>query len=333
MPVFNSGEYLKKAVFSILDNKLQEIELILVDDGSTDGSSEQCEELAQKDNRIRVIHQENGGICRARNSALKIAKGEYIGFSDHDDTFEHGVWNKCIDVINQYNRPDMIKFGKNYIFVDSKGSITKTITIEHQDGLFSRDTLIKDYLLFRQQSVFRFVWDGLYKREIIEQNNIRFDPYFTHGGEDHDFCNTFSRYIKTFATIKETYYNHFMRAGFSTSSKRNSNPYYLTEGERLLQTLKTIQYDIQSNEPLYWNEIFVSCILPILRDHIKYGVKAHDTIRELSNINNLSFLQISTKVSLSSLIKQSKKIGLFSYLFIKKHYKSLYLITRLRYAF
>lgn len=75
---------------SILSQSLKDIELILVDDGSTDGSSEKCDEYAKQDCRVVVIHQKNGGICNARNAALKIARGEYIGFSDHDDEFIQG---------------------------------------------------------------------------------------------------------------------------------------------------------------------------------------------------------------------------------------------------
>lgn len=87
MPVYNSGKYLDIAVKSILSQSLREIELILVDDGSTDGSSEQCDRYALLDNRVVVLHQKNGGICNARNNALKRAKGEYIAFSDHDDAY------------------------------------------------------------------------------------------------------------------------------------------------------------------------------------------------------------------------------------------------------
>lgn len=74
MPVYNSGKYLNTAVDSILNQSFKDIELILVDDGSTDGSSEHCDEYAWKDSRVKVIHQKNGGICNARNAALKIAK-------------------------------------------------------------------------------------------------------------------------------------------------------------------------------------------------------------------------------------------------------------------
>lgn len=112
MPVYNSGEYLQTAVDSILSQSLKDIELILVDDGSTDGSSEKCEECAKKDKRVVVIHQRNGGICNARNAALKIARGEYIGFSDHDDEYLPGLLEDNYKLCITQNL-DFVKFCKN----------------------------------------------------------------------------------------------------------------------------------------------------------------------------------------------------------------------------
>ena len=111
MPVYNSGEYLQTAVDSILSQSLKDIELILVDDGSTDGSSEKCDEYAKKDKRVVVIHQRNGGICNARNAALKIARGEYIGFSDHDDEYVPGYLEHAYREAMEHDA-DLVKVGK-----------------------------------------------------------------------------------------------------------------------------------------------------------------------------------------------------------------------------
>ena len=120
MPVYNSGEYLKTAVDSILSQSLKEIELILVDDGSTDGSSEKCDEYAKKDKRVVVIHQKNGGICNARNAALKVARGEYIGFSDHDDEYVPGYLEHAYNAAI-FNNADLVKVGKReYIIQGNK---------------------------------------------------------------------------------------------------------------------------------------------------------------------------------------------------------------------
>ena len=80
MPVYNGEKFLKHTVQTILDQSFQEFELILVDDGSKDRSGDICDELAKSDARIRVIHQENKGICGARNTGLEAAQGEYIAF-------------------------------------------------------------------------------------------------------------------------------------------------------------------------------------------------------------------------------------------------------------
>ncbi len=120
MPVYNSGEYLKTAVESILNQSLREIELILVDDGSTDGSSEKCDEYAAKDSRVVVIHEKNGGICAARNAALAIARGEYIGFSDHDDEMDHDTFNAAYRFAKS-NDLDMAKYGHDEVITRMGG--------------------------------------------------------------------------------------------------------------------------------------------------------------------------------------------------------------------
>jgi len=86
VPVYNTREYLEPCIKSILSQTYSNIEVILVDDGSNDGSGELCETFRKRDDRIKVIHQKNAGVSSARNAALKTAKGEFIAFADSDDT-------------------------------------------------------------------------------------------------------------------------------------------------------------------------------------------------------------------------------------------------------
>ena len=88
VPVYNTEKYLEKCIDSILNQTFKDFELILINDGSTDSSGKICDEYAKKDDRIVVIHKENGGVSKARNTALGIIKGEYVGFVDSDDTIE-----------------------------------------------------------------------------------------------------------------------------------------------------------------------------------------------------------------------------------------------------
>lgn len=335
MPVYNSGEYLETAVGSILNQSFRDLELILVDDGSTDGSSEKCDEYAEKDDRVVVVHQKNGGICKARNAALKVARGVYIGFSDHDDDFETGVFEECISLMEKYNYPDMIKFGKKYIFIDEHSVKYREIELTHKNEFLTRQEMIDKYLLLRQQSLFRFVWDGLYKKEIVDKYNIQFDPYFKYGGEDHDFCNTISRYLNSIVTTKNIYYNHYLRKKTSTSSKVRENAgimHYEIEGKRLHETLSCINYSIKDNTALYCNQIFETCVLPIIRYHIKCKTNDTEIYSFILNALDFSFVEInSLKPSLLSLLSQSKKIGLFTYFFYNKKIKLLISLIKLRY--
>lgn len=103
IPVYNVEKYIKRCLESILAQTFKDYEVILVDDGSTDKSSEICNEYALKDSRIKVIHQKNSGASAARNAGLKIAGGEYIGFIDSDDYIAKDMYETLYKLITKYN--------------------------------------------------------------------------------------------------------------------------------------------------------------------------------------------------------------------------------------
>ena len=99
--VYNIREYLPKAVDSILSSTYQNLEVLLIDDGSTDGSERICDEYAKKDGRVRVVHQKNGGAYSARNTGLLEAKGDYLTFVDGDDWIEPQMYETCLPVASR----------------------------------------------------------------------------------------------------------------------------------------------------------------------------------------------------------------------------------------
>lgn len=109
MPVYNAHLYVAKAIESVLQQTYQDFELILVDDGATDGSGEICEKYAAQDDRIVLIHEENSGICKARNTGLKHAQGTYIAFCDHDDLYMPQYLEKAVSSAIKENA-DLVKF-------------------------------------------------------------------------------------------------------------------------------------------------------------------------------------------------------------------------------
>ncbi|MCR5143900.1 MAG: glycosyltransferase [Lachnospiraceae bacterium] len=101
VPIYNVGNYLKKCIDSILEQTYENIEVILVDDGSTDDSSFLCDLYSEKDNRVIVIHKENGGLDSARKAGVKSATGDYIGYVDGDDWVEPDMYEKMVHVIEK----------------------------------------------------------------------------------------------------------------------------------------------------------------------------------------------------------------------------------------
>lgn len=221
MPVYNSGEYLKTAVESILSQSLREIELILVDDGSTDGSSERCDEFATSDERVKVIHQKNAGICTARNVALRIAKGEYLAFSDHDDEYLPGLLEDSLNFALE-NHLDIVKYGHNVVKIRGR-KLIESRAVHFETKEYYKECVGDNYIKLFLQGALTCVWDGIYRRHFIISKNIQFDTFFTSGGEDVDFMGKIISCQPNLGTLSKVFYNHYIRLGFSTSTKFNEN--------------------------------------------------------------------------------------------------------------
>ncbi len=119
VPVYNIIEYLERCVGSLTAQTYKDLEIILVDDGSTDGSGDLCEKLAKKDERIRVFHQENAGSSAARNKGIKESRGEYIAFVDSDDYVDPDFIEKMVEAALRLNAP-MVQISRDEI--DENGS-------------------------------------------------------------------------------------------------------------------------------------------------------------------------------------------------------------------
>lgn len=103
IPVYNVQDYVEKCIKSVIKQTYENLEIIIVNDGSTDKSGEICKKYEKIDNRIKIIEKENGGVSSARNIGLKIAKGKYIGFVDPDDYIDKDMYELLYDNIKKYN--------------------------------------------------------------------------------------------------------------------------------------------------------------------------------------------------------------------------------------
>jgi glycosyltransferase involved in cell wall biosynthesis len=165
IPVYNTEAYLSKCVDSVLNQSHRDIELILVDDGSTDQSGNMCDEYSQKDDRVKVIHKRNGGAADSRNAGLDVAKGVYIGFVDSDDWIEEKMYETLLNILKSSDVYvaccERMSTDKEYKPLLKEDIIVKRI--KKEDALKST---------FFPLMIKNAVWDKLYKREVFD--DIRF---------------------------------------------------------------------------------------------------------------------------------------------------------------
>lgn len=181
VPCYNVSDYIDECVASITSQTYSHIEIILIDDGSTDDTGERCDSWAQHDNRITVIHQQNQGVSASRNAGLDIASGDYILCVDSDDRIAPNLAMQCMNLL-QRESDDMIFFGHNVI--DSRGNFIKAIPIECTSG----EQMMPKLLLNEVRS---YSWQFICKKELY--TNIRFPK----GRKAEDLSTTYLLVDKT----------------------------------------------------------------------------------------------------------------------------------------
>lgn len=178
LPCYNGEKYLRQCLDSILNQTLGDLELICVDDGSTDRTPEILREYERKDPRVRILVQSNGGAGAARNNGLDHAKGEFLSFLDADDFFEPQMLEEAVKAAES-NRADYVVFGADRFEMESDRFVQVPWTIQRQDlppyMPFSYRQLTGNVFL----SFVGWAWDKLYRRSFVEEKNLRFQEQRT----------------------------------------------------------------------------------------------------------------------------------------------------------
>lgn len=179
VPVYKVEEYLDQCVSSIVNQTYQNLEILLVDDGSPDGCPAMCDRWAEKDSRIKVIHKENGGLSDARNAGLKIATGEYVAFVDSDDMISddmlESLYNALYDTKSDIAECDYVYFEDKLPHIDDCTDAKHTI--------FCAEEALK--ALLEKKDLYCVVWNKLYRRLLFdnlsfETGKLHEDVFFTY---------------------------------------------------------------------------------------------------------------------------------------------------------
>ena len=175
IPIYNVEKYLKKCIESVINQTYKNLEIILVNDGSTDNSKNIIDEYSLIDNRIKVINKKNGGLSDARNVGIEIAKGDYIAFLDSDDWIELNMYEKLYSYIKQENA-DIVQCSYQEVYneeVNNQKIKEEIKLISGKDSLYN--------LSGENHGKTVVVWNKIYKRELF--NDIRFPKGKYHEDE------------------------------------------------------------------------------------------------------------------------------------------------------
>lgn len=253
IPVYNVEPYLQQCLDSVCAQTMRDIEIICVDDGSTDGSLRILQDYVERDSRIKLLVQDNQGAGVARNYGLREAKGQYLSFLDADDFFEPEMLEEAHHGIEQY-KADFVVFGSDQYYMDSKEFIRNPWVLRMRD--------IPPYMPFTHReltdNIFKtfvgWAWDKLYRRSFVEHHHLWFQEQRT----TNDMLFVFSALVlaKKIAVVDKVLAHQRRGSGSSLSVTREKSWYCFFDA--LLALRSRLQ-----EERVYWE---------LEQDYINYAL-------------------------------------------------------------
>ncbi|KAB7671695.1 glycosyltransferase [Bacillus sp. B1-b2] len=275
VPIYNVEDYLKRCLDSIIGQTYKSLEIILVNDGSTDSSGELCDIYKNKDTRIKVIHKNNGGISSTRNAGLEAASGKYIGFIDSDDWIDSDMYQSLHECLVNSNS-DISICGVKEV---RNNSIIKSNQVEEIVTLSSQEAI---KLLIEDKKVKSFTWNKLYRREVFK--NI----YFPEGKkyEDIYLMHTIFKNAATITLLNEEKYYYMRRDDSITNEKTIENKYDYYNA--YLKRLNDLRADFNDYLPQLYQPI-----LNLALNILSTSLKEKDIQRDIADFLEKNAKEIS----------------------------------------
>ena len=217
VPVYNVEAYLPRCVDSILAQTYENLEIILVDDGTRDASDKICDDYAARDPRIKVIHKKNGGLSSARNAGIDIARGEYLGFVDSDDWIEPEMYGHMLNLALKYDAP-LVCAGR-YDFSSRRGVRTVGLCPEKEEVITGMELLGRVFTWDHCDSA---AWDKLYHRSLFREIRYPLGVF----SEDVAMFYKLAELVDRAVMCDKPFYNYFHRPGSITTAKLSEKTFH-----------------------------------------------------------------------------------------------------------
>lgn len=253
IPVYKSEKYLSGCIESIVNQTYKDLEIILVDDGSPDNCPVICDEWAEKDERIKVIHKKNEGSVAARKTGFGAATGEYVGFVDCDDWIDKDMYHKVYDSIHKYNSDCVIT---QFFFAFNDRNVKSDYLLDKE--FYSRDDIEKSvfpYMVFKGQyyrfGIFPNCWSKVFKREIVEKHIYDVDNKIRMG-DDAAFVYPCLMECSSISFVDEALYYYRQNPESMTATYDTMLPetYYLPY-KAVLDNSNDLGVDLSEQLPYY----------------------------------------------------------------------------------
>ncbi len=298
IPVYNGEKTLSVAIDSVLAQTRKDIEIIIVNDGSSDSTKQIIEEYIEKDSRIVFIDKEkNEGLSAARNSGMAVVKGEYFTFIDADDWIEAEAYEK---LLGASSGADVIVFGAFHDSLDESGRLSVSVcdSIGEAITVTDKKDILEKIVMLDQKRLFAYTWNKLYKKEFIDEINVAFENQTLI--EDYQFnCTVFDK-IDSLALTEDCFY-HYIKFSEEALTQR-----YLPEYFEIMDKRYSLMKDLLENYGMLDGE-FRQIICTMHIKHVISGI--------VKNFNEKSGLSI----------KQQKAV-------IKKLFKDKNCLEAIKYA-
>ncbi|WP_300512152.1 glycosyltransferase family 2 protein [uncultured Phocaeicola sp.] len=308
VPIYKVEKYIRKCIDSILAQSFKNFELVLVDDGSPDNCPDICDEYAEKDERIKVVHKKNGGLVSARNAGIAVARGDYICYVDGDDWIREDLLENIYKRAIKDYYPDMIIFGIVKKFLDKDEEILNDMP----EGLYGKEVLIKyiyPYMMYDSRKIFckglifPAACNKTYKTKLLKEHYCKEERI--RMGEDNAFvyeCAWFSNDIYICNEIMY-YYNQLNPGAMNHTYDPNrfiNNKYLYNYMDNMLSGQNKILDNQLNAFKAYWlimaifHEIKSNNSILQAASHVKEQMKQHEPLKYIQ----FAGLPISAKVFL-----------------------------------
>lgn len=316
VPIYNVEKYLERCMQTLLNQTLKDIEIIMVDDGSPDNCSHMCDEYAQNDKRIKVIHKKNAGLGYARNSGLDVATGKYVAFVDSDDYVTINMYYTLLQYAEN-NNDDAVFCGfkkefsvNRFLNMSECSSFTEYIGDEIKK-------IIPDFVASPPYTKNEYVhdmsvWHSIYRRDIIERNKIRFVSERDFASEDIPFQIDFLKCCNRISFIPDILYTYCYNQGSLTKSF-NIEKFDKVKALYHLISEKTSDYD---KDGLRVKRLFIGYIRAMIRLIVSLPISRKEKFlcihhilddnlwKQIKRQYKLSYLPIHQRITLWCIYKK-----------------------------